>query len=261
MKRFVAIIRVTLLQLIGRRRSIGLIALGLIPALILLLFALNEPDRETEEFFRTVILFLVLGVTVPITSIMLGSSSLGDERENKTISFLALRPIRREVIAAAKLIATWTASFLIGGAGALATAAVLGVSVGSWNEVPAILVAAAITSLGFAAVLQVVGYITDRAVVIGLGYLLIWEGIVTGAAGQVATTSIWRIGVSAYAGIVAGDHWASPLGLDAQVVADLEDLLAGVTPGAWGALVKVGALGVLSVAALAVAMRDRDLVR
>ncbi len=74
MKRFLAIIRVTLLQLIGRRRSIGLIVLGLVPALILTLFALNENDRETEEFFRTVILFLVLGVTVPITAIMLGSS-------------------------------------------------------------------------------------------------------------------------------------------------------------------------------------------
>lgn len=261
MRRFLAIVRVTILQLIGRRRSIGLIALGLIPAFILTLFALNEPDRETEEFFRTVILFLVLGVTVPISAIMLGSSSMGDERENKTISFLALRPIRREVIAAAKLVATWISSFVIGGVGAAATAIVLGLSVGSWNEVPAILAGTAITALGFAAVLQVVGYITDRAVVIGLGYLLIWEGIVTSAADQVATTSIWRIGVSAYAGIIAGDHWGAPLGLDAQVVADLEDLLGRVNPGAWGALAKVVGLAVLSVVALTLAMRDRDLVR
>ena len=38
------------------------------------------------------------------------------------------------------------------------------------------------------------------------------------------------MGASAYAGIVAGDHWGSALGLEAQVVADLEDLLSGVEP-------------------------------
>jgi hypothetical protein len=97
-------------------------------------------------------------------------------------------------------------------------------------------------------------------VVIGLAYLLIWEGIVTSAASQVATTSIWRMGVSAYAGIVAGDHWGSALGLEAQVVADLEDLLSGVLPGVWGAVFKVLALAAVSVAALGVFMRDRDLV-
>ncbi len=260
MTRFFAIIRVTLLQLIGRRRSIGLLVLAALPAVILLLVGFNADDRDTEEFFRTVILFLVLGVTAPIISIILGAGSLGDERSQKTISYLALRPIRREVIATAKLIAAWLASFLVAGTGALLTAIALGITIGSWDEMFAIVVATAISTLGFVAVMQVVGYITDRAVVIGLAYLLIWEGIVTGAASQVATTSIWRIGVSAYAGIVAGDHWGSALGLEAQVVADLEDLLSGVNPGVWGALIKVLGVSVLSIAALGVFMRDRDLV-
>ena len=260
MTRFFAIIRVTLLQLVGRRRSIGLLVLAALPAVILLLVGFNADERDTEEFFRTVILFLVLGVTTPIISIILGAGSLGDERAQKTISYLALRPIRREVIATAKLVAAWIASFLVSGAGAVLTATALGITIGSWDEMLAIVVATAITSLGFVAVMQVIGYITDRAVVIGLAYLLIWEGIVTSAASQVATTSIWRMGVSAYAGIVAGDHWGSALGLEAQVVADLKDLLSGVLPGAWGAAFKVLAIAVASVAALGVFMRDRDLV-
>ena len=41
MTRFLAIIRVTLLQLIGRRRSIGLLVLAALPAVILLLVGLN----------------------------------------------------------------------------------------------------------------------------------------------------------------------------------------------------------------------------
>lgn len=260
MTRFIAIIRVTLLQLIGRRRSIGLLVLAAIPAAILLLTGLNVDDRETEEFFRTGILPLVLGVTVPIIAIILGSASLGDERRHKTISYLALRPIRREVIALAKLVATWLASFLVAGSGAFLAAVALGITVGSWDEMSAIMVATALTTLGFVAVIQLIGYITDRAVVIGLAYLLIWEGIVTGAATAVATTSIWRMGVSAYAGMVAGDHWGSALGLEARVVADLEDLLSGVLPGVWGALLKVLGIAVVSVVALGYLMRDRDLV-
>jgi ABC-2 type transport system permease protein len=260
MTRFLAIIRVTLLQLIGRRRSIGLVVLAAVPAVILLLVGLNEPDRETEEFFRLGVLPLILGVTVPIIAIILGSASLGDERTHKTISYLALRPIRREFIAAAKLVAAWLASFLVAGSGAFLAAVALGITVGSWDEMLAIMVATAISTLGFVAVMQVVGYITDRAVVIGLAYLLIWEGIVTGAASAVATTSIWRMGASAYAGIVAGDHWGSALGLEARVVADLEDLLAGVLPGVWGALLKVLGISAVSILALGYLMRDRDLV-
>lgn len=260
MKRLLAIVRVTVLQLVGRKRSIGLLVLAATPALIMLLVGANVADREAEEFFRTGALSLVLGVTVPIIAIILGSGSIGDERRTKTISYLALRPIPREAISAAKLFAAWLSSFLVAGAGALLTAIAYGITVGSWSELPAIMAATAITTLGFVAVMQVLGYITDRAVVIGLAYLLIWEGIVTSAASQVATTSIWRIGVSAYAGIVAGDHWGSALGLQARVVADLQDLLSGVAPGAWGALFKVLGMSVVSVIVLSYLLRDRDLV-
>ena len=261
MRRLYAIVRVTLIQLIGRRRSIGLLILSALPAIILLLFALNQPDPETEEFFRTVILALILGVTVPITAILLGSSSLGDERQNKTISYIALRPIRKEAIGGAKLIATWLSSFLIAGVGAAAAGVVLGVTVGSWDEVGAILVASAITTAGFSAVFQLVGYITDRGVVVGLAYLLIWEGTVTSVASQVATTSMWRIGASAYAAMIAGDFWGSAVGAQAQIVDDLDSLLQGVNPGLWGAAIKMLVLALISVLVLAYLMRDRDLVK
>ena len=247
MTRFLAIVRVTVYQLIGRRRSIGLLLLAAVPGLILLLVGLNEADRETAEFFRTGLLWLVLGVTTPIIAIVLGSASMGDERAYKTISYLALRPIRRETIAAAKLTAAWLASFLVAGGGAVLAGVVFGVTTGSWEETLEIAAAAAITALGFTAVMQAAGYITDRAVIIGLAYLLIWEGIVTSAASQVATTSIWRMGVSAYAGITGE-------------IADMEDLLSGVLPGAWGAMLKVLGLAAASVLALGYLMRDRDLV-
>jgi ABC-2 type transport system permease protein len=247
MTRFLAIVRVTVYQLIGRKRSIGLLVLAAVPALIMLLVGLNETDREAEEAFRTVILFLVLAVTTPFIGIVLGSGSMGDERSYKTISYLALRPIRREMIATAKLAAAWLSAFVVAGSGALLTGAAFGFTTGSWEETPAILVATAITSLGFVGAMQVVGYVTDRAVIIGLAYLLIWDWIVTSTADQIATTSIWRMGVSAYAGITGE-------------IADVEDLLLGVLPGAWGALLKVVGIAAVSVIVLAYLMRDRDLV-
>ncbi len=249
MTRVFAIARVTVYGLIGRRRSLGLVLLGLVPAVILTIFGLSEPDRETEEFFRVGILPMVLGVSVPITALILGAASLGDERQQKTISYITMRPIRREAIAAAKLAAAWLSSFLIAGFGALVTGVVFGWTTGSWDEIPAFLIATGITTLGFVAVFQVVGFITDRAVIIGLGYLLVWEGLVTGAASQVSTTSLWRIGASAYAGI------------QTEGLADLEDLLSGVNPGVWGAAAKVVVVALLSVAVTGYLMRDRDLIR
>lgn len=261
MSRMFAIARVTTYGLIGRRRSIGLILLGLVPALILAIFGLSETDRETEEFFRLGILPMVLGVSVPITALILGAASIGDERQQKTISYIAMRPIRREAIVSSKLVAAWFSSFLIAGLGALVTGLVFGWTVGSWDEIPAFVIATAITTLGFVAVFQAVGFITDRAVIIGLGYLLIWEGIVTSTASQVSTTSLWRIGASAYAGIVAGDDWGAVTGvLETRVVADLKDLLSGVNPGAWGATAKVIVLALISIAVTGYLMRDRDLV-
>lgn len=261
MNALVAIVSNTLRQLLGRRRTIGLLILSSVPALILFLVSLGEEGRELEEFFRQGMLTLILGVVIPIIALLLGAGAFGEERSGHTMPFLALRPIPREVIAAGKLIAAWIGSTLIGGVGAALAGVVMGVETGRWLEVPAILAATAITCLGFSAVFQVVGYITDRAVVIGLVYIVLWEGVITGAISAVATTSLWRIGMSAYAGIIAGSHWGAVAGLSSRVVDDLEDLLSGVQPGAWGAIAKVAVLAIISIAIVGYAMRDRDLVR
>lgn len=261
MSAFVAIVGNTLRQLLGRRRTIGLLVLSAIPALILFLVSLGEDGRELEEFFRQGMLTLILGLVIPVIALLLGAGAFGEERSNHTMPFLALRPIPREIIAGGKLVAAWLGSSLIGGFGGALAGIVMGVETGRWMEVPAILVATTITCLGFAAVFQLVGYITDRAVVIGLIYIVLWEGVITGAISAVATTSLWRVGMSAYAGIIAGSHWGAIAGLNSRVVEDLEDLLSGVQPGAWGALAKVLVLAVISIAAISYVMRDRDLVR
>jgi ABC-2 type transport system permease protein len=258
---FQAIVANTLRQLLGRGRTIGLLLFAAVPALILLIFAINENDRATEEFFRQGMLTTLLAVVVPVIALIMGAGALAEERQSHTIPFLTLRPIPREVIVAAKMVASGIGASLIGGFGVALTTVVLGFETGEWVEVPASLVAAALTSFGFAAVFQFVGYLTDRAVPIGLIYIVIWEGAITSAIDAISTSSLWRVGMSAYAGIVAGEHWGAAAGLRAAVVADLTDILAGVQPGAWGALAKVAVIGAISIALTGYLMRDRDLVQ
>jgi ABC-2 type transport system permease protein len=249
MRAFIAITRLTLRQLLGGKRLIGLGLLALVPTAVTWLVTANLSDRAVAERFHDAPLAIVFLIVVPVVSLILGAAPLGDERRDGTLSFLILRPLPRSLIVGAKLLAAWLATTLIvGGSGALA-ASVVGVRIGDWSFVGPTVIAIGIAVLAYCAVFLLLGYFTARAVLIGLVYVFIWENGISLAAASLANVSLMRIGLSAYVGMVPE---APSYGLD-------EEVLGVVAPGVGGALAKALIVAAVVVLFTARQLRRRDL--
>ena len=245
--RAAALITVTTLrQLLGGKRLIALGLLALLPAAVMTLITRTSIPGHAFHVFHgppLAILFLIL---LPIVSLVFGASALGDERRDQTLSFLLVRPIARATLAGSKLLAAWAASFLLVGAGATASSVVLGMRSGDWSPLGPMLLAVAVSTLAYTSVFLLLGYLTGRAVLIGLAYVFIWESGITMGVASLATVSLFRIGLTAY------------LGLEPQAISDMKDVLGTAAPGAGGAVAKALVIGVLAVLATAALLRRRD---
>ena len=247
MRAFTAITRTTLRQLLGGRRLFVLLPLAAIPGLVMLLGSSDMTPLQAFRFLHDAPIAIVYIIVVPIASLVLGAAALGDERRDGTLAFVALRPVPRATITAAKLGAAWVAASIIGGVASSLPAAVLGSSTGEWSPLLPMVLGAMVSTAAYSAAFLVLGHVTQRAVLIGLVYLFIWESGITFAADGLANISLFRIGLSGYAGMVddAPRLLAEPLG--------------SLTPGMGGAAAKALVIACIAVLVTAWMLRTRDL--
>jgi ABC-type transport system involved in multi-copper enzyme maturation permease subunit len=246
MKGFVAMVSVGLRQLLGGKRMIVFALLGAIPGVIAFLTTRDLTPAAVVSTFHEGPIGTLFFIVIPITSLVLGAGALGDERRDSTLSFLTLRPRPRWVISAAKIASAWLATTMIVGLSAAIAAGVVGWRIGDWTLIAPAVLGAAIAALGYTSVFTVLGFLTRRAVLLGLIYVFIWENGITFGAASLANVSLFRVGVSAHVGLV-------PESRDI-----LSEVLGTVTPGAGGAVAK--GLVIAAVAGLIAAsmLKRRD---
>jgi ABC-type transport system involved in multi-copper enzyme maturation permease subunit len=237
----------SLRQALPVRRTIILVLIQLIPALVYLLSTQNRTPAAALESFVAVGGAMLLGLAVPVVAIVLGAGALGSERRDETLSFIALRPIPRFALAGVKTIAAIVAGTAIGLVGAFALGVAHVTQHGNASLIGGMALAVFITTALYASVLVPLGFLTDRAVLIAMVYLFIFEGGVISALPALATISPWRIGLSVF-GAVASD----PPSI-------LDDLIGSLTPSAITPLIAAAAVFVVSVAMTTVMLRQRDL--
>ena len=95
-------------QLTGRWRVILIILLAALPVGLAVIVHFAASDDETfQEYFIDILLdgMMVAGI-MPIVTMALSTASFGNELEDRTLSFLTLRPISRWRIAIPKLLAS-----------------------------------------------------------------------------------------------------------------------------------------------------------
>ncbi|MFV0525147.1 MAG: hypothetical protein ACK5RL_11685 [Acidimicrobiales bacterium] len=129
-----------------------------------------------------------LGFSIPILSLLLGSSVFGQLVEDETLVYLWLRPINRWVLAAAG----WSAAATIAvptAAVALGLGALLAES-GTGKIAVAGALSGALAAVGYTGVFTLLGLVVRRALIWGLVYLLIWELFVARAGAGAARLSI-----------------------------------------------------------------------
>lgn len=233
-------------QITRPRRMLGLVSLACVPGLVAWL-TLSSAGRGEGEVLFIDIVSGVSGGTISIAVLVVAVAVLRDERDGGTLPFVFLTPINRWGFALSAWVAAAVAGIMVVSAGWLMTLLAVGTTVGSWSAALPILPTYVVAAIAYASVFVPVGFFTSRAVLVGLGYIFVWEGILATFIPGLSSSSMWRLAMSVLGDLV-------------ELSRDAADILGNVTPGIGGAVVKVGVVAVLSVTVLAWAIRSRDAV-
>ena len=192
-----AIVRVTIRQLTGRARLLGFSLLNLVPAPLLAAVSRAANPTALDLELGVLLVLPYFALVIPITTLILASSALGEERREKTLSFLVLRPISRLAIALAKGIAAAIVSIGFAVLGALAMSLTWLAVGGSFDVFPSILLGAILACLMYSTVFVLLGNVVVRATLVGLIYILFFEVIIVDNLPRLAPASLWRISLGA----------------------------------------------------------------
>jgi ABC-2 type transport system permease protein len=171
----------TLRQLLGRGRTILLGLLALLPVLLAVAYRIGSEDTDQQRWVAQVLLEgLVVTTVLPLTALVYGTAALGAEIEDGTAVYLLAKPVPRSRIVAGKLFAAWAltsatvlASGLVAGAIGLAGEPQGGLLLGFG-------VALVLGSLVYVALFLLLSIATSRALIAGLVYVFVWEGLING---------------------------------------------------------------------------------
>ena len=173
----------SLRQLAGRWRLLFILLLAVLPvALAVLVSTLAGDESDFAQGFTNVLLDgMIVGAIVPIVTMALATAAFGDELEDRTLSYLVLKPVPRSLIVLPKLLA----SIIIAGPLLITS----GVVVTLWGlqggGQAALAVGAALFAgvVAYAAVFTWAGLISSRALGFALIYVFLWEGLISSFLG------------------------------------------------------------------------------
>lgn len=164
--------------LLGRRRSLGVVALAAAPVLVAAILAIAGGLGDAETLAFDVFGTITLGLVVPLAALVFGTAALGTLIDDGTIVYLLVKPIRRStVVLAAMLVAGGAAAALTVSATLASGVLVLGLA--SPGLLFGMAAGAALASILYVVVFVTLSVYTSRALIVGLGYVLVWEGLVT----------------------------------------------------------------------------------
>ncbi|MFY1687832.1 ABC transporter permease [Plantactinospora sp. WMMB782] len=175
---------ITARGLFGRRRFLLLFPL---PVLLVGLAVLaRSAGVDAAQWGQPVVYGLGLGVLLPVTALIVGTGVLGSEIDDGTLLHILTKPLPRWQIVLPKLaVATGVTALTV--AVPLYVAGVLAESVRFGLGLAA---ASAVGALAYSAFFLALSLLTRRPVLLGLVYVLIWEGLLTNIVSGTRTLSV-----------------------------------------------------------------------
>jgi ABC-2 type transport system permease protein len=171
------IARITLRQLLSRRRTLLLLLLSGLMLLVALGLRIGaEPVNRPEATARMLEIFGT-ATLMPLVALLFGTATLGAELEEGTAIYLLAKPIPRWTTLLTKLAVAAACSILLTSIPVLLAGLLAGGGIGLSI---AFAVATAVGSVIYCAIFVALSLVTGRALVFGLGYVLIWEGVLAG---------------------------------------------------------------------------------
>lgn len=169
------ILTLTLRQLTGKWRVILTVLLAVIP--VALAFVPGDPADADQEFIDGLLDGLLVGVIMPLVTIALATAAFGNEIEDKTLSYVFLKPVARWRIALPKFLASVViAAPLAVVSGAVAT--YIGLD-GDLRTTLSVALALLLGVIAYASVFTWAGLVTTRALPFAIVYVFLWEGLLS----------------------------------------------------------------------------------
>ncbi|WP_025616704.1 ABC transporter permease [Salinispora cortesiana] len=162
---------ITARGLLGRRRFLLLFPL---PVLLVLLAVLSRAlGVDPSDWGPSVLVGLGLAVVLPVIALIVGTGVLGAEIDDGTVVHILTKPLPRWQIVLPKLavaagVTAVTVAVPLYVAGVLASSVRVGLALAA---------AASIGAVAYCAFFLALSLVTRRPVLLGLVYVLIWEGL------------------------------------------------------------------------------------
>lgn len=173
------LLRLSMRQLGGRWRVALVVLLSILPIALAVVVVLSESDDTSfnSDFINILLDGLLVGGILPIVTMAMATAAFGNELEDKTLSYIVLKPIARWKIAVPKLLA----SIIIAGPLIIASG-----SIAAWigmDADPRISLAVGLALFAgvttYAAIFTWAGLMTTRALAFAIIYVFLWEGLIS----------------------------------------------------------------------------------
>lgn len=246
----IAIVRVTVRQLTGRARLLGFGLFSLGPAALLAAASRSADPSATDLELGVLLVLPLFALVIPIMTLILATAALGEERRERTLSFLVLRPISRWQIVVAKTLAAASVSTGLAVFGALALSLSWLAVGGRLDVFPSMALGATLACVMYSAVFVLLGNVLVRSTLAGLLYVLFFESVMVDNFSRLAGGSLWRISLGATLDTMPAHFPARAL------LAALGDWI----PSLGSALMVTGAVAVVSVGICTFLLKRTDAI-
>ena len=185
-------------QLFARQRAWLAAATIVLPFILTFFYRLASEDREGDRliFILGMNREIVIGVLVPLTAVIFGTTAFSGEVEDGTLIYLLVQPLPRWRVALTK----YAVAVLV--TVAIVTAAILLAWFALRNdELPAaiprsFITSALVGSILYCAIFSFVGLVTRKGLVLGLLYIIFFENVLTRNLAGVKWLSVREFGVT-----------------------------------------------------------------
>lgn len=237
------VIAITARQLLSRRRSLLLVLLGAIMVLVAVALRVSLDEVYLQEYTAALLNNFGVATLMPLVALLFGTGAIGSEIEDGTAVFLLAKPVSRWSILVSKLVVASGASIVLTCVPIFVAGLIVDGGLGD-GLVIGFTVAAAIGSILYCTVFVALSLVTGRALVFGLAYVLIWEGLLAGLFAGTRTFSIRQqtLAIADALSDAPASVFTAELGLTAALIVG-GVVLVGATILAWRRLVNIQIAG------------------
>ncbi len=172
---------VTAGQMLGRRRMLLMVPFAGIPILLALIFRFGDVSERPLSFAADHLLGgFIVSTVMPLVALVFGTAALGQEIEDGTAFYLLAKPLPRWQIVVSKLAVAAAATASVVVTTTAVSGAIILWGVDQQGLLSGFVVAVFAGSILYCCVFVALSVLTSRALITGLFYVFIWEGLLSG---------------------------------------------------------------------------------